>query len=347
MNIVVLAGGYSSERDVSLTSGSRVCEALRKKGHRVLLLDPYFSIDFCDSFDALCAKYSKETYDFTVPEVEPDLAELKAAAGNGEALIGRNILEACRLADVVFMGLHGSVGENGQLQAAFNLFDIKYTGSGYVGSAISMDKTIAKEIMSAYGIKTPSGDEIFIGGKTPEEIYVGLAKRKLPFIMKPTNGGSSLGVTIVKNYEELIEAIRYAQKYEDKVLVESFISGREFTVGVLGGEALPVIEIRPHSGIFDYKHKYQAGITDEICPAPIPDELAERLKDMAVSAHNALRLGSYSRADFIVDENEEIYCLEVNSLPGLTPASLVPREAKVIGLSYEDLCDKIVSLAVN
>jgi len=155
-----------------------------------------------------------------------------------------------------------------------------------------------------------------------------------------------VGISIVKEREEIVRALEYAKLYESKVLIEEYVAGREFTVGVLDGRALPVLEIRPKQGFFDYANKYQDGVTEEICPAPIPEELARRMQDIALRAHRALRLGDYSRADFIVDGGGEIYCLEVNTLPGMTPASLVPKEARAAGISYDDLCEKLVQLAL-
>jgi len=339
MDVLVLAGGYSAERDVSLVSGGKIVEALRRKGHRALLLDPYLSIDAVPTFGALYDKYAREAYDFAVPAQEPDLARLKAEHGNGDDLLGRHVLDACKLADVVFLGLHGACGENGQLQAAFDLFGIRYTGSGYVGCMLSMDKTIAKAMLELHGIRTPRGVEVLIEEANPDEIA-------LPAVIKPCSGGSSVGISIVKAREEIVEALRYAKIYESKVLVEDYVAGREFTVAVLDGRALPVLEIRPKQGFFDYANKYQDGMTEEICPAPIPEALARQMQELALRAHRALRLGDYSRADFIVGEGGEIYCLEVNTLPGMTPASLVPKEAMAAGIPYDDLCEKIVRLAL-
>ncbi|MDR0914189.1 MAG: D-alanine--D-alanine ligase [Oscillospiraceae bacterium] len=347
MNIIVLAGGYSSERDVSLMSGSKVVAALRRKGHKVMLLDPYIGLERCGSFDELYSAYAKEEYDFGIPASEPDLVALKQSFGRGNAMLGQNVLEACTLCDVVFVALHGSVGENGQLQAALDLFDVKYTGSGYIGCSLSMDKSIAKEIMDAHGITTPKSSEYFLQNLSQEQLFEVLQSHTPPYVVKPANGGSSLGVTIVQTKNDIPTALKYAKTYEDKIIVEEYITGREFTAGVLDGKTLPVIEIMPKSGFFDYTNKYQDGLTDELCPAPIDDELAEKIKQTALQAHNALRLGGYSRADFIVTPQGQIYCLEVNSLPGLTPASLVPKEAAHIGIEYDDLCEKIVELALQ
>jgi len=339
MDVLVLAGGYSAERDVSLASGSKIVAALRRRGHRAMLLDPYKSIDAMPSFQALYDAYAREDYSHAIPAQEPDLAQLKEQFGNGEDLLGRHVLGACKLADVVFLGLHGACGENGQLQAAFDLFDIRYTGSGYAGCMLSMDKTIAKAIMELHGVRTPRGKETPIGAASLDGI-------ELPAVIKPCSGGSSIGVTIVKENNEFDRALAYAQIYESKILIEEYIAGREFTVAILEGRALPVLEIRPKQGFFDYANKYQAGLTEDLCPAPIPEELAQKLQDAALKAHRALRLGDYSRVDFIADESGEIYCLEANSLPGMTPMSLVPQEAWAAGISYEDLCEKIVQLAL-
>ena len=347
MNIIVLAGGYSAERDVSLVSGSQAAMALQGRGHAVLLLDPYRSIERHDSFQGLFEAYRQDSFGYAISKTEPDLAALKQAIGNGEDLLGENVLQACKLADVVFIGLHGSYGENGQVQAAFDLFDICYTGSGYIGCMLSMDKAVAKELMAAHGVQVPRSEELFIGDMSPAEFREALAHRKLPVVVKPCNGGSSIGVTIVKTEADIDKAIAYAQVQEDRVLAEDYIAGREFSVGVLDGHALPVIEICPKSGFFDYANKYQANATNEICPASIPEDLAGKMQAAALQAHRALRLGDYSRVDFIADHQGEIYCLEANSLPGMAPASLLPKEALAAGIPYEDLCERIVQLAVN
>ena len=333
MNILVLAGGYSPERDVSLASGAQVVKALRNRGHRTLLLDPYKSIEPAASFEALYNTNAKDDYAYVIPAQEPDLAALKAQFGDGDALLGKHVLAACKLADVVFLALHGSYGENGQLQATLDLYGIRYTGSDFAGCMLSMDKKITKTLMELHGVQTPPTAE--------------LHESDLPLVVKPPCGGSSIGVSIVRDKAEFAQALAYAQKHENDVLVERYIAGREFSVGILDNEALPVIEICPKTGWFDYASKYQAGVTDEICPAEISDELAVRMQDMAMKAHEALRLGSYSRVDFIVDDQGEIYCLEANSLPGIAPASLLPKEVQAVGITYEDFCEKIVELALR
>ena len=331
MNILVLAGGLSPERDVSLASGAQVANALQSCGYRVVLLDPYKSVAQASDFEALHKIHVKTNYSYKIPATEPDLAALKAQFGDGDNMLGQHVLDACKLADCVFLALHGAYGENGQLQAALDLHGVCYTGSEHVGCVLSMNKTIAKMLMQAAGVKVPPN----------------AMPGQFPAVVKPANGGSSIGVSIAKNQAEFDRAMQEVCKYDKNVLVEPYIKGREFAVAVFDGEALPVIEICPKAGWFDYANKYQANVTDEICPAGLPEEIAKEMQHVALKAHNALRLGDYSRADFILSESGEIFCLEVNSLPGLAPASLLPKEAQAAGIPYEELCEKIVQLAIK
>ena len=226
-------------------------------------------------------------------------------------------------------------GEDGKLQALFELEGIKYTGTSSVGCTLAMDKELSKKLMLADNIKTAK----WVSLNKNEEIN--LEKIKFPCVVKPCSNGSSIGVSIVRTNEELKEAIRIAFKYEDKILVEEYISGREFSVGILDNKALPAIEIVAKEGFYDYKNKYQAGLVDEICPANIDENLEKELSEIALKVHKILHLGYYSRIDFIVDKNYGIYCLEANTLPGMTPTSLLPQEALSVGISYEELCEKI------
>ena len=347
MNIIVLAGGLSPEREVSLSTGGQIANALTKKGNRVLVLDAYKGIEKEGNFNELYLKYKKDDYNYQIPAKEPDLKSIKNQFGTGNALLGKNVLEVCRMADVVFIGLHGSIGENGQLQAVFDIFDIKYTGNGYSGSLLAMDKLVSKQLMVYNDILTPSWDEIDISKMTELELIQKFNETPLSFVVKPCNGGSSLGATLVKTSEDIQKAIEYARKYEERVLIEQYISGREFSVGVIDGKALPAIEIRAKEGFFDYANKYQPGLCKEICPAPISNELEMKLKESAIKVSQILKLDSYSRTDFIVDGNDKIYCLESNALPGMTPNSLMPQEAREAGISYEELCEKIVRMALD
>lgn len=335
MKIVVLAGGLSPERDVSLSSGSLIANSLLKSGHKVLLLDLYEGTE-------IDVEFKTDTdfkYEYIVAESEPDLEAVKLKNNNQIELIGRNVIDICKSADIVFLGLHGSIGENGQLQAVFDTFGIKYTGTGYTGSLLAMDKDISKRLFRQAGIYTADWITFEFGRSDIAMIENNIG---YPCVVKPCSCGSSVGVSIVNDRKELGIALNFAMKYEDIVIVEKKITGREFSVGILNNESLPVIEIIPKTRFYDYINKYQHGATIEITPAQIPDDLTKRIQSIALSVHNALRLGNYSRIDFIYDENaDEIVCLEANTLPGMTPTSLLPQEAAAAGISYDKLCEMI------
>ncbi len=341
MRIVVLAGGLSTERDVSISSGILVASALREKGHEVVLLDVFtgYEQNICD-IDALF----KQNYSFTdkvnVGETVSDLSEVKENRLNkSDRFIGTNVIEICTEADITFLALHGGEGENGQLQASLDLLGIKYTGTGYLGSALAMNKGLTKSVFVQNKINTPAG-EIF---KSIEEAK---SWSIFPCVVKPCSGGSSVGIAKAENEEEYILAVKDAFRYENEIVVEQFVKGREFSVGILGGKALPPIEIIPKSGFYDYAAKYQTGTTDEICPADIDEQTDKKLRESAVAAYNSLHLDSYARVDFLVDENGEPFCLEANTLPGMTPTSLLPQEAAVEGMNYADLCEKIIEISL-
>ena len=336
MKVVVLTGGLSPERDVSLASGSLIANSLIKSGYEVMLLDLYLGINNKDLEPKYRTNKSNELYSYTVSTQEPDLEKLKKESNNGNRLIGDGVLEICSEADVVFMALHGSIGENGKLQALFDVYGINYTGTGYEGSMLAMDKDISKQMMVTHGIKTAPWKKLDLSGE------VDLNAIEIPCIIKPCSCGSSCGVSVVETKEELEKALDYAKKYENNVLVEEKIIGREFSVGVLGKEILPPIEIIPKAGFYDYKNKYQVGLTTEICPAKITENQNKILREETLKVHRVLRLGYYSRIDFILDKDNKAYCLEANTLPGMTPTSLMPQEAKAAGISYDELCEKIV-----
>ncbi len=342
MNIAVLAGGYSPERDVSLTSGSLIANALIDEGHNVCLADVYLGIDGTDELSNLFNKEKKPIYKVT--HSVPDLDALKESSGNGDALIGKGIIDLCREADVVFLALHGAMGENGQLQATLDNYGIKYTGSGYVGSLLAMDKDISKKMFVGAGVNTPEWMYISAKQADIDEIEQRIG---YPCVVKPCCCGSSVGISIPENRAELENALKEAEKYEDSILIEKKISGREFTVGILDGEVLPAVEIIPTEGFYDYTNKYQAGKTVELCPAPIDDALMSILAEQTKRAFAALRLSGYSRFDYIVDEQRRTWCLEANTLPGMTPTSLLPQMAAAVGITYGKLCCKIVELALK
>ncbi len=340
MKITVLAGGLSPERDVSLTSGSLIANALMSKGHEVALIDVYEGID-CKKEDIPSLFIKNGSYTYSVSETEPDLEAIKRKNGCREELIGPNVLDICRYGDVAFMALHGAMGEDGHLQATFDNYNIKYTGSGCIGCMLAMDKDISKRMFGYSGVLTPRWVLFDVKSGNAAEIE---DKIGYPCVIKPCSCGSSVGVSIVNSREELDAALAAAAKYENSILAEEMISGREFTVGVLDGRALPAIEIIPTEGFYDYKNKYQAGRTVEICPAPISEEEGKRLANEAIKAHRALRLGDYSRIDFIMDKKGDFYCLEANALPGMTPTSLLPQEAKAVGIEYAELCEILAKL---
>jgi len=340
LKIVVLAGGYSPERDVSLTSGSLIANALIENGHRVLLLDVYLGLkELPEDPDALFS--STVTPPYRVGECVPDLEALKAESGNGDALIGQNVLPLCRMADRVFLALHGAMGENGQLQATLDNYGIRYTGSGYIGSLLAMDKDLSKRLLRAAGVRTPDWVYLDPNDKSTEATI--LERIGLPCVIKPCSCGSSVGVSMVETREELTDALRAAAPWGDRILAEKKIEGRELTVGILDGKALPLVEIIPHEGFYDYKNKYQ-GCTEEVCPAQVPDEVAQVASQMTVCGFEALRLRGYARFDYILDPAGALWCLEANTLPGMTPTSLLPQAAAAAGISYRELCERIISL---
>ena len=344
MKIAVLAGGYSPERNVSLCSGTLISAALIRKGHKVAFADVYVGIKNMPS-DVDTLFTDKEPPVPKITETEPDLDALKAENGGRNELIGEGILELCRAADVVFLALHGGMGENGQLQATLDNMAVTYTGSGYIGCLLSMDKDISKKILAGEGIAVPYG----VTGLASELIAADVAKKTgFPCVVKPCSAGSSVGVSIVNKIEELDTALRAAGVHEDRVIVESFVAGREFSVGVLGGKALPAIEIIPKDGFYDYKNKYQSGMTTEICPAELSADEEKAAGELAVAVFNALRMDCYARVDMILDKTRNKFvCLEANALPGMTPMSLMPQEAAADGIDYDTLCDTLVSLAVK
>ncbi|HIS69572.1 MAG TPA: D-alanine--D-alanine ligase [Candidatus Gallacutalibacter stercoravium] len=346
MKIVVLAGGLSPERDVSLSSGSLIANALLDCGHQVLLMDLFLGIDLEKAEKPLFrSEPQAQRYQYDVPAKEPDLQALRAAVSQ-RGTVGPNVWQVCQEADLVFIALHGAAGENGQVQAALDLMGVRYTGSGYEGSLLAMNKDISKRLLQAAGVKTPAWERILLDDTAGE---MDAAGRSFPCVMKPCSCGSSVGVTIVKQPDDLRAAVAYAGRYEKTVLLEEYVKGREFSVGILDGEALPAIEIQPAEGFYNYANKYQQGKTREICPAPITPQQEKRLRELALTAHRTLHLGFYSRVDFLLKEGtqEDFYCLEANTLPGMTPTSLLPQEAAAIGITYAELCEKIALAALR
>ncbi|CAD7359349.1 MULTISPECIES: D-alanine--D-alanine ligase family protein [Staphylococcus] len=334
MNIIVLAGGLSDERDVSLSSGAQIANALIKNGHKVLMLDLYLGLKEVKNFEEAYNKYGESVYDYEVPEVAPDLEELIDKNNGRKNEIGDNIIDICQTADIVFLGLHGGIGENGKLQAIFDLYNIKYTGTGYKGGLLAMDKIVSKELMTVNHILTPEWR--IMNNENINTI-------KAPAVVKPNDNGSSIGVKVVDDQRELLDAITLSKQYSDTILIEKKIAGREFSVGIIGEKVLPIIELIPKDGFYDYSNKYQPGATEEITPANISDDQTERMQNIALKVFKKLGLEVYGRVDFIMDSNDNIFCIEANSLPGMTPTSLLPQEAEAHGINYEQLCEMIVT----
>lgn len=340
MKIVVLAGGTSTERDVSLSSGSMIYRALRTKGHQVILLDVYLGYEG-DTENIFQSDVDWAAEIGEVGEKNPDLEEIKALRKDGgKSFFGPNVLQICQKADCVFMALHGANGEDGKIQACFELLGIPYTGADFVSSAMAMDKGITKDIFKAYHIPTPEGTRLKKGERERTRV-------PFPCIVKACCGGSSVGVCIARDEKEYAAAKEEAFRYDDEVIIEQYIEGREFSVGVMGGKALPVIEIAPKAGFYDYKNKYQAGSTVETCPAEIPEDKTAELQRIAELVFQALRLKNYARMDFRMNAAGEVFCLEANTLPGMTPVSLLPQEAAAVGMDFPTLCEKILQAAME
>lgn len=342
MKIIVLAGGLSTERDVSLASAAGICRTLLEKGHDAFLLDVFLGLE--NAPENLEDVFTLPGHGLEIAKnistSEPDLAAVKASRPDqSDCFLGPNVIELCRLADITFLGLHGGEGENGKLQATFDLLGIRYTGPDSLGCAVAMDKGFTKEIFLQAGIDTPKGAALYRFSADRSLAALGLS---LPVVVKPCSGGSSIGVYIVNTEEEYSQALEKSFRYEDEVIVEEYIRGREFACGIISGKALPPIEIIPKTGFFDYANKYQDGATEEVCPADIPKETAARMMKLTERAFHALKLNVYSRADFLLDNQGNLYCLEMNTLPGMTAASLLPKEAAAVGIEYGDLCEMII-----
>ncbi len=338
MKITVLMGGASSERNVSLASGLRIVEALRSRGYDVIAFDPSQGLIDEKSLADLAAS--------GVGAEPPSLEDLARSTG-GSFLPALETLSEIANADVVFLALHGGQGEDGTLQALLDMARVKYTGSGHLSSALAMDKDLSKILFKAAGVQTA---EWLMAPATVEEVDRALG---FPVVVKPSKQGSTVGLTVVKQSDKLQAAIDEAWRYDDEVMIERFIPGRELTVGILGDRALPVGEIIPVHEIYDYECKYTPGMAREEFPARLTAEETSRVQDQAVAAFNSLKLRGYARIDFRLatsddaDGGGEFYCLEANTLPGMTELSLIPQGAAAMGMSFPDLCVEIVRLALK
>ena len=326
MKIAVLFGGDSMERDVSVASAAQVVTALRSRGHEVDAVDAEHGV-LSDSDEAVVfvrgidRKPPSATTGSGLPRVVADLAD--------------------RDHELVFLAMHGGSGENGALQSLLDIHRLRYTGSGRLGSSLAWDKDTSKQLFVSAQIPTPAWRTAPVDGRTIER------ELGVPVIVKPSGQGSTVGLSLVEDPAGIEAAVEHAARFDRTVLIERYIAGRELTAGVLGDKPLAVGEIIPRKGdIFDYEAKYQADAAEEIFPAEIPAELAKQVQTLALAAHLALRLSHYSRADFRLDENGDLWCLEVNTLPGLSAGSLLPQSAEAAGIAFDELCERICLAAL-
>lgn len=338
MRITVLMGGTSSERDVSLASGLRISEALRSRGHDVRVVDTAKGPVDRDAEQRMLSGGVVKT----LPPTPEELARM-----NAESLADT----AARLpkrgdCDVAFLALHGGRGEDGTIQALLDLAGVPYTGSGHLASALAMDKDLSKHLMRAHGVRTADWLMATSTTATPDTTEV---ERALgwPVIVKPSKQGSTVGLSIVKQPSELAAAIAEAFRHDDEVMIERFIAGRELTVPILGGEALPVGEIIPKKEIYDYECKYTPGMAVEVFPAALTAAETAEVQRQAQQAFAALKLSGCARIDFRLNAAGEFYCLEANTLPGMTATSLVPQGAAAAGMDFPTLCERIARLALG
>jgi D-alanine-D-alanine ligase len=330
MRITVLTGGTSSERDVAIASAVQIVAALRSKGHEVAVVDTARGyIPQADESRLLSA---------SVGVAPPSNDELHVFE-RGLLLSGLGNLAVVRDADVLFLALHGGRGEDGTIQTLLEMVDVPYTGSGRLGSAMAMDKDVSKRLFRQSGVPTADWAMAPLARAQAE------ARFGWPLVVKPSKQGSTVGLTVVKEPGEYDAAVELARRYDDEVMIERFIPGRELTVGILDGRALAVGEIIPRHEIFDYECKYTPGMSEEIFPADLPEAVARECQRLGVLAHEALKLGGYSRVDFRLTPSGEALCLEVNTLPGMTATSLLPQSARAVGIEFPDLCERICRTA--
>lgn len=336
MKIAVICGGRSKERDVSLSTGAKVASALRAAGHDVVY------IDACEGIELDCSAEEAFKKQLPIPahRVSDTAPDVRKYFARPEGFFGKNVLAVCQAADIVFNALHGDEGENGKLQATFDLLNIRYTGSGVQGCLLAMNKSLSKMVFHAHDIPTP--EEAILHGESVDEAVRKCAWLGYPCVVKPASLGSSVGVSIAYDEAEFRTALGEAAALEDVVIVEKYIKGREFSVGIVGDKVLPAIEIIPKEGFYDYKNKYQPGATLEICPAEISPALAAEMAKNAMAVFKALGLSAYARVDFMVDDTG-VYALEANTYPGMTPTSLLPQEAAAAGMSFNELLETIIA----
>lgn len=326
MNIAILMGGDSDEREVSLASGAQVARALRDAGHSVAAVD------------TLRGPLSLEE-EALILETGVGLTPPAGATLERAGMLAR-VPEVAQ-AEMIFNALHGGRGEDGTIQALLDLAGLPYTGAGMLGCALAMDKDVSKRLFRDAGVPTPD----WRTGRQDARTLV--AELGLPIIVKPVSGGSSVALTLAHDEAELECAVEEADRASVPMMYEAFVAGREVTVGIVGDETLPVGEIIPKHELFDYACKYQEGMASEIFPADLPEDTVEGLSSAALRVHRLLHLRDYSRVDFILSEDGTAHCLEANALPGVTANSLLPKAGAAAGISFSELCDRIVHIALQ
>lgn len=337
MNIALLTGGLSSEREVSLSSGRGILKGLRNLGHNVIVIDPIYGNEL---------KAEEVIFKDTVSKQYPTLEKIRLLQEeSSRKLIDCINSDLFNNTELVFIGLHGKFGEDGKIQTLLELRGLKYTGSGVQSSFVAMDKDLSKLVFEKNGIQTPSWMVLY---SSKVANYKECVKRfGTPIVIKPNDEGSTVGLTIAKDEKEFSEGINIAFQFSEKVLIEEYIKGRELTVAVIDEIAFPVIEIVPNEGFYDYEHKYSKGMSNYVCPAVIENKIAEKAKKLALEAYKVLNCKVYARVDFLLTENNELYCLEVNTLPGMTELSLVPMAAKAINIDFDNLITKILDSSLK
>ncbi len=323
--ITVLTGGSTPERDVAFAGAAQVVQALRQRGHSVAAVD---------TVEGPLSAAAEQRY--LVPSVArtpPSEAELRLLE---ERELGPRLVDLPEIAeaDLVFLVVHGRPGEGGTLQALLEAAGIAYTGSGPLGSALAMDKDIAKRLLR--WAEVPTAPWVMWPAAKRDIEQLGF-----PLVVKPSKVGSTVGLTVARSPGEIEPAVRTALRFDNEVMLERFIPGRELTCGVLGDRGLAVGEIIPSHDIFDYECKYTPGMSREIFPADLPEPVAQRVQAYALSVHRALKLRDFSRVDFRLSPEGTPFCLEANTLPGLTATSLLPQSAAAVGIDFAELCETI------
>jgi len=336
LRVLILVGGTSAERDVSMASGQAVLEALRERGHDVLAIDTACGRKLLDTSRSLIP----QGIDTVPPEAE------NAVSTANEVVTALAMPEAAAI-DVVFLALHGGDGEDGHIQALLDMARVKYTGSGVTASALAMNKHVAKNLFESEGIHTPEWLYLPSRQSTLPEYADVVGHLSTPFVVKPNEQGSTVGLSIVKSEAEYVPAVDLAFRYGSSVLLERYIAGRELTAAILGDQVLPLVEIIPEHGLYDYECKYTSGKSKYVCPAEISIDQSRALQDAAQKAFSVLGCSGYARVDFRMNNQGVVYCLEVNTLPGMTLSSLVPKAAAAAGIPFKKLIESICRLAID